>query len=203
MSPAHPSLWGPLGTAPCSSAGLQPSVAPCRDCTYRVVSWLILVKEELLRELILLLLRSLEKRNHRAWSQLGPVPHRCSPACSAAMGCEQQHGTASKGAAGLSHRLMAAMPLSPLCPMSSDSRGCQHPGAAHHCQPAVSRCRGWMQRNAGGPCILPGPSSGSCTTGTASVLAQRSQQWDWLPGLLLLATYTSCRYLKVESCPGT
>lgn len=34
----------------------------------------MLVKEELLRELILLLLRSLENRNPRAWSQLGPVP---------------------------------------------------------------------------------------------------------------------------------
>lgn len=40
----------------------------------------MLVKEELLRELILLLLRSLENRNARAWSQLGPVPSHCSPA---------------------------------------------------------------------------------------------------------------------------
>lgn len=73
----------------------------------------MLVKEELLRELILLLLRSLENRNPGAWSQLGPVPPHCSPACSVAVGYKQQHSTASKGAAGLSHRGMAAMPLVP------------------------------------------------------------------------------------------
>jgi len=39
----------------------------------------MLVKEELLRELILLLLRSLENRNPRGWSQLGPVPPAAPP----------------------------------------------------------------------------------------------------------------------------
>lgn len=73
----------------------------------------MLVKEELLRELILLLLRSLENRNPRAWSQLGPASSYCSPACSAATGCKQQQSTASKGAAGLSHGVMAAKPLVP------------------------------------------------------------------------------------------
>lgn len=43
-------------------------MACCRVCTYKVVSWLMLVKEELLRELILLLLRSLENRNP-SWRQ--------------------------------------------------------------------------------------------------------------------------------------
>lgn len=183
MSPAHPSLWGPLGTAPCSSAGLQPRAAPRKDCTYRVVSWLMLVKEELLRELILLLLRSLEKRNPRAWSQLGPVPPRCSPACSAAMGCEQQHGTASKGAAGLSHRLMAAMPLSPLCPMPSDSTQGLRITASQLCPGAEGGCRGMLgvpaycqappQHHAprGQPLSSPkGPSSGTGCLGSCSWL---------------------------------
>lgn len=38
---------------------------------------------------------------------------------------------------------------------------------------------------------------------TAPALTHKFQQCLQLPGLLLLATYTSCRYLKVESCPGT
>lgn len=77
----------------------------------------MLVKEELLRELILLLLRSLENRNPGAWSQLGPVPPHCSPACSVAVGYKQQHSTASKGAAGLSHGdgSNATCPLSVPC----------------------------------------------------------------------------------------
>lgn len=46
----------------------------------------MLVKEELLRELILLLLRSLENRNPRDWSQTGPFSPHCSSTRSAAMG---------------------------------------------------------------------------------------------------------------------
>lgn len=67
-----PHITSTLGTTPHSSAGWQPGVACHRNHTYRVVSWLMLVKEELLRELILLLLRSLENRNPRDWSQPGP-----------------------------------------------------------------------------------------------------------------------------------
>lgn len=110
----------------------------------------MLVKEELLRELILLLLRSLENRNPRDWSQPGPFPPHCSSTHSAAVGHKQQHGMASKGPAGLSHRVIVGIPLSPLSPMPTPSRGCQHPGAEHRCQPAVSRCGGELQRDIGG-----------------------------------------------------
>lgn len=195
--PSTSQALGSLRTACTAKLGCSP-VWHRRARTYRVVSWLMLVKEELFRELILLLLRSLENRNPRAWSQLGPIPSHCSPACSAAMGCKQQQSTASKGGAGLSHRVMAAMPLVPLCSMP----GGEQPEAEHRCQTAVFQSKEGTQRDVRGPRTLPGPSSGSHTTETAPALP-KFQQCLQLPGLLVLATYTSCRYLKVESCPGT
>lgn len=155
-----PSTPRSLGSPRNSPPQLSWAAAWCstpQDRTYRVVSWLMLVKE-LLRELILLLLRSLENRNPRAWSQLGPACPRYSPACPAAMGCEQHRGTVSKGAAGLPRRVMAAMPLSCFCPAPSASRGCEHPGPERCCQPVVSQCRGGAQRDVRGPCTLPGLS---------------------------------------------
>lgn len=66
-----PGLWGPLGTPSLRQGSLQPSAR-----TYRVVSWLMLVKEELLSELILLLLRSLQNTDPAAVAS--PVPSRCT-----------------------------------------------------------------------------------------------------------------------------
>lgn len=67
-----PGLWCPLGTPSLRQGSLQPSAH-----TYRVVSWLMLVKEELLSELILLLLRSLQNTDPGAVA--APVPSRCTP----------------------------------------------------------------------------------------------------------------------------
>lgn len=50
------------------------------------------------------------------------------------------------------------MPLSCFCPMPSASRGCEHPGAEHCCQPVVSQRRGGAQRDVRGPSTLPGLS---------------------------------------------
>lgn len=56
--------WVPVGLGGHLS-GQSACALPLPPCpgTHRVVSWLMLVKEELLKELILLLLKSLEDKN--------------------------------------------------------------------------------------------------------------------------------------------
>lgn len=100
----------------------------------------MLVKEELLRELILLLLRSLQNTEPRGWGQPCLVPTGCPPTRTAPM-----------------------------------SVGC--------CVPMW-----WAEHRV--PAHIP-------------ALLGVARHGDSPLGLLPLATYTSCRYLKVESCPGT
>lgn len=62
----------------------------------------MLVKEELLRELILLLLRSLENRNPRGWGQLGPISPHCPPHL---LSCNGVRAAAWQGPQGSSRAL--------------------------------------------------------------------------------------------------
>lgn len=78
---------GAMPRAGGSQAPLCPHPGPAG--THRVVSWLMLVKEELLKELILLLLRSLEKARASSFAKrelnlgslpgLRPLPHLLWP----------------------------------------------------------------------------------------------------------------------------